>query len=147
MTDGLDPRIDAIERRLERLSGAEVPSSLRHRVLAAVDRGLAAPGPPRLAAGGEATVPGWAWAAAVSLGVALAIPVVARVVALRHREPSTLVARLRAAGVDDEPLVAALADAAGCGTAVDVDGQAAAAPSPNAALRAIDVRRITGENL
>ena len=103
-----DPGLAAIERRLERRDPVVAPPTLRHRVLMAVDDALAAPRPPARDAD-DVRIPGWAWAAAAVLGIAMTAPVVAGLEALRPAETLTLVSRLRTAGIEDESLLAALA--------------------------------------
>jgi hypothetical protein len=101
-----DPELTAIERRLERRGPASPPPTLRHRVLMAVDDVLTLP-QPLDRDGDDVMIPGWAWAAAAVLGIAMTAPVVAGLQAVRCSEPRSLVAQLRANGVDDEPLLAA----------------------------------------
>lgn len=103
-----DPALAAIERRLEGRDPVAASPALRHRVLMAVDDALAAPRPP-VREVDDVRIPGWAWAAAAVLGVVMTAPVVAGLEALRPAAAPTLGARLRAAGLDDEPLLAALA--------------------------------------
>jgi hypothetical protein len=123
MTDRLDPTLAAIEQRLERASQPTAVPGLRPRVLAAVVDALHEEVPatksgwsggrgflssPDVVAG-TFFLPGWAWAAAAVLGIALTVPVVAGMEALRLREPPALAAQLRAAGVADESLLALVA--------------------------------------
>jgi hypothetical protein len=115
MTDRLPPHLAAVELRLEQASLTTPASNIRRRVLAAVDDVLLEKAPatksgqstqgncltsPDLVAGT------FMWAAAVVLGIAMTVPVVAGMKALRLREPPTLAAQLRAAGVADEAVLA-----------------------------------------
>ena len=56
----------------------------------------------------DVRIPGWAWAAAAMLGIALTVPVVIGMEALRCRLSPTFTAQVRAAGVADESLLAAV---------------------------------------
>ena len=104
MNDFDDPRLAAVERRLERAVAAEPPPDLRHRVLMAVDDVLARP---RLrACDADTGIPGWAYAAAAAVGLALTLPLVNAVEAPGRTAQPTLVERLRAAGVTDDDLLA-----------------------------------------
>jgi hypothetical protein len=122
MTDRVPPHLAAIERRLERAARPTPAPNLRRRALAAIDdvlqekvpvaksrqsaQGNCLPSPDVVAG---TFLPGWAWAAAAALGIALTVPVVAGMEARRLREPTTLAAQLRAAGVADESLLALVA--------------------------------------
>ena len=140
-----DPALTAIERRLERREPVAGSPTLRHRVLMAVDDALAAPRPPARDVD-DVRIPGWAWAAAAVLGIAMTAPVVAGLEALRPAETLTLVSRLRTAGVEDESLLAALA----APPRHDDDGRAAppaiALPS-RPESRAVERRRLLEEML
>jgi hypothetical protein len=140
-----DPGLAAIERRLERRDPVTSSPDLRHRVLMAVDDALAAPRPPAREED-DTRIPGWAWAAAAVLGVAMTTPIVAGFEALRTAEPPTLGARLRAAGLDDERLLAALA----APPRHDEDGPSAphVPPVPSCPeSRAFELRRLLEEML
>jgi hypothetical protein len=117
MTDRVPPHLAAVELRLERAIPPAEAVNLRRRVLAAVDEVLLEKVPatksgqstqgnclasPDLVAGTFIFM----WAAAVVLGIAMTVPVVAGMKALRLREPPTLAAQLRAAGVADEAVLA-----------------------------------------
>jgi hypothetical protein len=130
-----DPGLAAIERRLERRDPVVAPPALRHRVLMAVDDALAAPRP--LDRDEDVRIPGWAWAAAAVLGVVLTVPVVAGMEALRPSAPRMIADRLRAAGVTDEPLVAA----------ADRERPAAPVAPPRPLSRALEIRRLLEETL
>ena len=140
-----DPALTAIERRLERREPVAGSPTLRHRVLMAVDDALAAPRPPARDVD-DVRIPGWAWAAAAVLGIAMTAPVVAGLEALRPAETLTLVSRLRTAGVEDESLLAALA----APPRHDEDGRVAppaiALPS-RPESRAVERRRLLEEML
>jgi hypothetical protein len=140
-----DPALTAIERRLERREPVAGSPTLRHRVLMAVDDALAAPRPPARDVD-DVRIPGWAWAAAAVLGIAMTAPVVAGLEALRPAETLTLVSRLRTAGIEDESLLAALA----APPRHDDDGRAAppaiALPS-RPGSRAVERRRLLEEML
>ena len=94
----------------------------------------------------DVRIPGWAWAAAAVLGIAMTAPVVAGLEALRPAETLTLVSRLRTAGVEDESLLAALA----APPRHDEDGRVAppaiALPS-RPESRAVERRRLLEEML
>lgn len=139
-----DPGLAAIERRLERRDPVVAPPALRHRVLMAVDDALAAPRPP--ARDEDVRIPGWAWAAAAVLGVVLTVPVVAGMEALRSSAPA-LADRLRAAGVTDEPLVAALAAPPRPVVAADRERPATPVAPPRPLSRALEIRRLLEETL
>ena len=139
-----DPALTAIERRLERREPVAGSPTLRHRVLMAVDDALAAPRPPARDVD-DVRIPGWAWAAAAVLVIAMTAPVVAGLEALRPAETLTLVSRLRTAGVEDESLLATLA-----APRHDEDGRVAppaiALPS-RPESRAVERRRLLEEML
>jgi hypothetical protein len=140
-----DPGLAAIERRLERRDPVVAPPALRHRVLMAVDDALAAPRP--LDRDEDVRIPGWAWAAAAVLGVVLTVPVVAGMEALRPSAPRMIADRLRAAGVTDEPLVAALAAPPRPVVAADRERPAAPVAAPRPLSRALEIRRLLEETL
>ena len=103
-----DPGLVAIERRLGRRDPVGASPDLRHRVLMAVDDALAAPRPPARDVD-DVRIPGWCWAAAAVLGFVLTSAGVTGMEALWRVQPPTLVSHLRAVGIEDEPLLAALA--------------------------------------
>lgn len=155
MTDRVPPHLAAVERRLERAMPPTTAPNLRRRVLAAVDdilhekvpateSGQSAQGDrrtsPDLVAG--TFLPGWAWAAAAVLGIMLTVPVVAGMEALRLREPRTLTAQLRVAGVADEAVLA-LVDRAPRPDAAVVTVQ----PARNGLVRRTDSRAIELQRL
>ena len=140
MTDRVPPHLAAIERRLERAARPTPAPNLRGRALRAVDEVLHEKVPatksgqstqgncltsPDLVAGT------FMWAAAVVLGIALTVPVVAGMEALRLREPPTRAAQLRAAGVADEAGLA-LVDRA---------------PRPDAAVVPVSPERVAASRL
>jgi hypothetical protein len=150
MSDLDNPRIDAIARRLERGTKAELPPALRDRVLLAVDDVLAAPRPMACDADADA-IPVWPWAAAAAaVGFAIAAPFVAAVTnPATHRRPGppALVARMRAAGLDDEPLLAALAETPQRDAAAIASAHTNPVPVARVGLRPIDLKPLLEEDL
>jgi hypothetical protein len=126
MNDFDDPRLAAVERRLERAVAAEPPPALRQRVLMAVDDVLAekvtatksansaqsgAAACPDLVAvtfSGDAdvSIPGWAYATAAAVGLAFTLPLMNAVAAPGRAARPALVERLQAAGVVVDDLLA-----------------------------------------
>lgn len=121
MNDRDDPHLEAVERRLADRAGTALPPRLRDRVLAAVRDALAekAEKAPATTSGQSpqaaypffqdvvagTSIPGWAWAVAVVVGIGLTGFVVGGMEAVRRRELPTLAAHLRAAGLVDDSLV------------------------------------------
>jgi len=140
-----DQRLAAVERRLERRLPADPPAALRHRVLAAVDDALVRPRP--RSQDDDLRIPGWAWAAAAALAIALTVPVVLAPTGPRGGGQRAVVARLRAAGVDDASLLAAVASGPRPHPAVvPVDSTRNAVPrGPRS--RAVELRRLLEEML
>jgi hypothetical protein len=156
MTDRLPPHLAAIELRLERASLTTPASNLRRRVLAAVDDVLLEKVPatksgqstqgncltsPDLVAGT------FMWAAAVVLGIAMTVPVVAGMKALRLREPPTLAAQLRAAGVADEAVLALVGRAPRPDAAVVPVSPERVAVTRRIESRVIELQRLLEETL
>lgn len=139
-----DPRLAAVERRLERRDPVAPSPALRHRVLMAVDDAIAAPRP--LDRDDDVRIPGWAWAAAAVLGFALTVPLVAGMEALRSSAP-TLATQLRSAGVTDESLLATLAAPPRPAVAADRNWPAALVAPPRPLPRALELRRLLEETL
>lgn len=139
-----EPAHAAVERRLERLSGAA--PHLRHRVLVAVDDVLAEQRP-TVQGGTGGAVPGWAWAAAAAISAAFAMPWLAGTAPVHPVERLTLVARMQLAGVADDDLLAATSFArspqAGHLLARRIDH----VPAIPAANLTLDVRRLLEEEL
>lgn len=102
-----DQRLAALERGLECRLPADPPPALRHRVLAAVDDALLRPRP--WSRDDDLRIPGWTWAAAAALAIALTVPAVPAAEGLRSSVRHAVEARLRTAGVDDASLLAAVA--------------------------------------
>lgn len=164
-----DPELAAIERRLERRDAVDPPPALRHRVLMAVQDALTEkkkvpatksgePGElrfadcPDLVAGTfscdeDVRIPGWAWAAAAMLGIALTVPVVAGMEALRCRLSPTFAAQLRAAGVADEPLLAVVDRGPRADAGVAPVRPARDATPQRPAFHALELQRLLEETL
>lgn len=108
-TPNLGPHLAAVERRLAQRIAADPPAALLSRVLMAVDDAVSPPRPSPRRDDDDVWIPAWEWAVAAALGLALTVPVVASVDAVYRAPRPTIVARLRAAGVADESLLAAVA--------------------------------------
>ena len=156
MTDRLPPHLAAIELRLEQAIPPAEAVNLRRRVLAAVDDVLLEKVPatksgqstqgncltsPDLVAGT------FMWAAAVVLGIAMTVPVVAGMKALRLREPPTLAAQLRAAGVADEAVLAFVDRAPRPDAAVEPVSPERVAVPRRLESRVIELQRLLEETL
>jgi hypothetical protein len=141
-----DPELTAIERRLERRGPAAPPPTLRHRILMAVDDVLTRQRPLRHDVD-DVLIPGWVWAAAAVAGLALTAPVVAGLQALRRSEPPSLVAQLRAIGVDNEPLLAAFTAPPRSDDAVAGEPSAVEVAPSRPASHLMELRRLLEETL
>lgn len=159
MTDRLPPHLAAIELRLEQAIPPAKASNLRRRVLAAVDDVLLEKVPATksgqstqdncltsqdLVAG---TFMSFMWAAAVVLGIAMTVPVVAGMKALRLREPPTLAEQLRAAGVADEAVLALVGRAPRPDAAVVPVSPERVAVTRRLESRVIELQRLLEETL
>lgn len=153
MTDPLDPRLTAIERRLERMSRVEPSPALRHRVIAAVDDVLNEKEKVPATESGEARqsrAPFYADLVAgtfIAAGLFVAASVVVSGLSVRGIQPLTLSERMRIASVPDDGSLVATA-------ALSVKPETAALPldtkeSPrrSTAVRVIDARRVLEEML
>lgn len=144
MTDPFDPSLAALERRLERATGGEPSPALRHRMLVAVDDALVEP----VISAGDATagtMPVWAWAAAVAVGMAFMVPVIGAAAALGRVEPLSFANRLRAAGLADHDVRAFAPDPHDVATMLTVP--MATIRTDRSTLRVTGVRELLEEDL
>jgi hypothetical protein len=158
MTDPLDsrlkvdPRLKAVERRLEQASRVEPSPALRQRVITAVDdvlnekkvpatkfgeaRQSPAPFYPDLVAG-----------TFIAAGLVLAVSVMVSVLAMRQIRPLTLSERMRIACVPDDGLLVAMAVSSVIPDAAALPFDAKDAPQGATGVRVIDARRVLEEML
>ena len=150
MTEPLPPALSILDQRLQRTAGGEPPPHLRHRVLMAVDDVLS-PRPHVPFRDRSTTIPGWAWAVAAVITVAMAWPsaMLPRSSFTSDHDGLALAARLRAAGVSAEDLVTAIVPTeAGTQTVPTIVAPGNhAAPSAPAARRSLETRHLLQELL
>lgn len=146
----IDPQLTKVECRLHRQPAPAASPLLRHRVLMAVDDVLAAHSP--VSVGDRpATIPSWAWAVAAAIAVAVTLPMatIQRTFPGRDDAGLLLARRLRAAGITDDDVVAAVTQPA----VVAQPGHDCAAPAarsiptPPSAPRDFTARRLLQELL
>lgn len=156
MTDPLDPRLTAIEQRLERMSRIEPSPALRHRTIMAVDdvlnekvtatksgeaRQSRTPFYPDLVAGtfiaGTFIAAGLALAASVMIGIS----------AVRHIRPLAFTERMRIASVPDDGSLAATVASLAKPAAAALPLDAQDSPRRSTVVRVIDARRVLEEML
>jgi|688.fasta_scaffold405124_2 hypothetical protein len=147
MNDSGDPRLAAVERRLERCLPEEPAPALRHRVLMAVDDLLTEKVPAtKSRQSAQAVSLSYPYLVAGTILLALFVTVSAGAVAatLRPAAAPSLVARLRAAGVTDDELL----DLAAAPPAAAAPPPQTGLPRPvHPAVHWIKVRKLLEEHL
>jgi len=153
MTDFLDTRLTAIERRLEQASRVEPSPALRHRVIMALDDVLNEKEKVPATKSGEARQsrapfdPDLVAGTFIAAGLFVAASVVVSGLSVGRIQPLTLSERMRIANVsDDGSLVATAASSVKSDTAA-LPLDAKESPRRSTAVRVIDARRVLEEML
>ena len=172
MTDFLDTRLTAIERRLEQASRVEPSPALRHRVIMALDdvlnekekvpkekvpatkfgevRQACIPFYPDLVAGtfiGTDLVAGTFIGTFIAAGLLVAASVVVSGLSVGRIQPLTLSQRMRIANVSEDGLLVATAASSVIPDAAALPFDAKDAPQGATGVRVIDARRVLEEIL
>ena len=151
MTDPLDPRLTAVERRLEHASRVEPSPALRHRVIMAVDAVLEKKVPATTSGEARQSRPpvlaDLVAGTFIAAGVALAVSVMIGVPAVCHIRPLTLLERMRIASVPDDGSLVAMAASIMKPDAAALRFDTKDSPRRSTAVRVIDARRFLEEML